>query len=121
MYLAPACTFWLVLGSVWLEVPTILANGSLGVVALAPYKFLAAAAMGFTVNSLAYIVIQTASSLTLKVLGTVKNAVVVWAGIVFLQEKVTGLQVRGWQGAGRELAAAAAAAEGRRCALWQAV
>lgn len=94
MYLAPACTFWLALGSAWLELPAILASGSLGVVAAAPYKFLAAAAMGFTVNSLAYIVIQTASSLTLKVLGTVKNAVVVWAGIVFLQEKVTGLQVR---------------------------
>ena len=51
---------------------------------------------GFGVNSLAYVVIQTASSLTLKVLGTVKNAVVVWIGIVFLHEPVSALQAAGY-------------------------
>ncbi len=65
-------------------------------VAEQPFKFLAAAAMGFGVNSLAYIVIQTASSLTLKVLGTVKNAFVVWLGIVLLGDTMTPIQGGGY-------------------------
>ena len=96
MYLAPACVFWLVLGSLAIEVRPMLASGALSFVAAHPSKFVAAAAMGFGVNSLAYIVIQTASSLTLKVLGTAKNAVVVWLGIFFLHETVTATQGVGY-------------------------
>ncbi|KAL4428420.1 hypothetical protein ABPG75_002509 [Micractinium tetrahymenae] len=96
MYLAPACTFWLALGSLCLEFRPMLEAGAFGLMAERPLKFLSAAAMGFMVNSLAYIVIQSASSLTLKVLGTVKNALVVCLGIVLLSEKVTLLQGVGY-------------------------
>ena len=58
MYLAPACTFWLALGSLLLELRPMLAAGAFGLMAQRPGAFLAAAAMGFAVNSLAYIVIQ---------------------------------------------------------------
>jgi hypothetical protein len=44
----------------------------------------------------AYVVIQTASSLTLKVLGTVKNALVVYLGVAVLAEQVTPLQASGY-------------------------
>ena len=43
--------------------------------------------------------LQSASSLTLKVLGTVKNALVVCLGIALLGEHVTLLQVGSWVGA----------------------
>ncbi|KAK9865387.1 hypothetical protein WJX84_008174 [Apatococcus fuscideae] len=74
MYLAPACFAWLLLGSLILE-------GS---------------CLGLYVNALAYMVIQTGSSLTLKVLGTVKNALVVWLGILIFAEVVTPLQGAGY-------------------------
>lgn len=67
MYLAPACTFWLAIGSAALEYSKMQEEGAFLLMAARPLKFLTAAAMGFMVNSLAYIVIQTASSLTLKV------------------------------------------------------
>ena len=58
MYLAPACTFWLLIGSTVLELRPMLASGAFGLMLERPVKFLAAAMMGFAVNSLAYIVIQ---------------------------------------------------------------
>ena len=94
MYLAPACFFWLMAGVAVLEWPAMRDNNALQLIFNKPLVYFAAAAMGFCVNLLAYMVIQTASSLTLKVLGTIKNAIVVWIGIIFLQELVTKLQVR---------------------------
>ena len=67
MYLAPACFFWLLLGVAAIEWPAMQANNALQLIADKPITYFAAAAMGFCVNLLAYMVIQTASSLTLKV------------------------------------------------------
>ena len=68
MYLAPACSLWLLLGIAIVEWPRMAAENALGLIAAKPLLYLSAAAMGFGVNSLAYIVIQLASSLTLKVI-----------------------------------------------------
>lgn len=67
MYLAPATTAWLFVGSIFLELPSMLRTGAFIVVATKPITFCFAAVLGFGVNSMAYIVIQTSSSLTLKV------------------------------------------------------
>lgn len=67
MHLAPACSFWLLLGVAFYEWPKMVEANAMGLIYAKPLLYLAAAAMGFAVNSLAYIVIQLASSLTLKV------------------------------------------------------
>ena len=67
MYLAPACFFWLMAGMAVLEWPAMQDNNALQLIFNKPLTYFAAAAMGFCVNLLAYMVIQTASSLTLKV------------------------------------------------------
>jgi Triose-phosphate Transporter family len=96
MYLAPACCFWLGIGFYFIELRPMLASGYYQVVAAQPWKFVFAAGMGFAVNAVAYIIIQTASSLSLKVLGTVKNAFVVWLGIFLLGDTITMLQATGY-------------------------
>ena len=93
MYLAPACTMWLVLGVAIVEWPAMARENALGLIRDKPALYMAAAAMGFGVNALAYVVIQMASSLTLKVLGTSKNALIVWIGVAFIGDVITGLQV----------------------------
>ncbi len=67
MHLAPACSFWLLLGVAFYEWPKMAQANALSLIYAKPLLYLAAAAMGFGVNILAYIVIQLASSLTLKV------------------------------------------------------
>ncbi|KXZ50871.1 hypothetical protein GPECTOR_14g121 [Gonium pectorale] len=96
MYLAPACCFWLLIGCCIIEVPHILARGDLVIVLKNPVLFLSAAVMGFAVNTLAYTTIKLASSLTLKVLGTVKNTLLVVCGVLFFSEVVTGVQGFGY-------------------------
>ena len=111
MYLAPACTLWSALGVWCFEWPTMQRASALSLVAAKPGVYLAAAAMGFGVNWLAFLLIQLASSLTLKVclqsehdcmhrvpqvLGTVKNTLTVWLGILMFGETVTPLQGVGY-------------------------
>lgn len=67
MYLAPACTAWLALGVAIVEWRAMVEAGAFQIMRDNAGGFVLAAMMGFGVNSLAYVVIQSASSLTLKV------------------------------------------------------
>ena len=96
MYTAPACVFWLSIGSMVFELQRMLAANAFAKIVASPMLYGSAAAMGFMVNATAYLTIQLAGSLTVKVLGTVKNAVVVWLGVLLWAEPVTMLQLGGY-------------------------
>ncbi|KAF6253764.1 triose-phosphate transporter family-domain-containing protein [Scenedesmus sp. NREL 46B-D3] len=96
MWMAPACWLWLMLGAAVMEWPRMLAQGHHLIPLQHPLLFLLAACLGFAVNVLAYATIKLASSLTLKVLGCVKNAVVILAAMLLFAEQVTPLQAVGY-------------------------
>ncbi len=60
-----------------------------------PFWYLGAVSLGFVVNVAAALGIQRTSSLTFKVVGCVKNTLVVWCGIL-LGDRVEGLQMLGY-------------------------
>lgn len=79
-----------------MEWPDILANGHHIIPMQHAGLFLLAACLGFVVNVLAYATIKLASSLTLKVLGCVKNALVIIAAILLYAEEVNWTQGVGY-------------------------
>ena len=58
-----------------------------------PFIFISASFMGLGVNYLSYLVIQATSSLTMKVLSTIRNIGIIFIGIAFYGEIVTSYQV----------------------------
>eukprot|EP00803_Ostreobium_quekettii_P005683 evm.model.scf_1270.4 EVM.evm.TU.scf_1270.4 scf_1270:40335-43122(+) len=96
MYLAPACVFWLVVGVFFFEYEAMVEANAAALVLRSPLKYLTAAALGFGVNSMAYWVIVLSSSLTLKLLATVKSAALVLFCALFLGETVTLIEAVGY-------------------------
>lgn len=96
MYLAPVCAFWLLLGSAFFEYPQMVAEGTIELVKAHPHYYLTSAMLGFMTNALAFGVIKLASSLTLKVVGTVKNSATVFFGVLLFGDAVSFTQVMGY-------------------------
>lgn len=89
--LAPASAFWLFLASAIYEFPSMIKADAFSIILLNPFTFIAASSMGLGINFLSYLVIQSTSSLTMKVLGTVRNIFTILLGVLFYGE-VIGLQ-----------------------------
>lgn len=96
MYLAPACSGWLMAGAVLVEWPQMAASGGVDIAREYAGLFLLAAFMGFLINALAYTTIKLASSVTLKVLGIVRNTFLVVFAVMFRGEVVTQVQGVGY-------------------------
>ena len=61
-----------------------------------PWLFMLSATLGIAVNFCTFLVIKATSSVTLKVLGTARNAGLVLWSACMLSEKVTPLELAGY-------------------------
>jgi len=86
--LSPASAFWLFLASALYELPTMYKDNALAIILDNIPAFFVASFMGIGVNYLSYLVIQYTSSLTMKILGTVRNIILIFYG-VFMHGEVT--------------------------------
>ena len=94
--MAPASFGFLVLGIMAFEWEALRVEDGLGKIAENPHKYAAAAFLGFLVNLLTLGVIKSTSSLTFKVMGQVKNTVVIVMSVLIFGSAITGLQVFGY-------------------------
>lgn len=95
-YLAPAGALCLFAASAMMEMTAILEKGSLSLILQHPWMFLGAAFLGLGVQFLTFLVIQATGSVTLKVLGTARNAFLVVVSVYFMDELVMPLQFFGY-------------------------
>jgi hypothetical protein len=99
LYITPAGFFWLQLGSCIYEYPEMHETGAFQRITTELPIFMACSLLGFAVNTAGFCVIQTTGAVTLKVLGTARNAGLIVFCWVFLGETITGLEGVGYIGA----------------------
>ena len=94
--LSPASAFWLFLFSFIFEAREMYHTNAILIIRHNIPMFLAAASLGLFVNFLSYFVIQATSSLTLKILGGVRNILTIAVGVVRYSEIVSVLELVGY-------------------------
>ena len=94
--MAPASLFFLVIGILVFESNALLEENGVGKITSNPLMYMLAAMLGFAVNFLTLGVIKSTSSLTFKVMGQVKNTVVIWLSVVLFGSDITSIQVVGY-------------------------
>eukprot|EP01038_Epipyxis_sp_PR26KG_P014478 gene14478-19434_t len=87
--LSPASAAWLFMFSMYFEFPKMVEKNAFSIILNNPLTFLATSFMGIGVNFLSYLVIQYTSSLTMKVLGTVRNIFVIIIGVLAYKEVIS--------------------------------
>jgi hypothetical protein len=99
-FIAPISALWLFSASAIMELPRAMEpiNWRRAVATLHadPMLFLSSAALGFGVNICTFLVIKSTNSVTLKVLGTARNAGLVLVASWMYNEHITRLEATGY-------------------------
>jgi len=93
---APVGAFFLFATAAVLEFPRIFFSGAIGTVLANPFTFSTAILLAIGVNYSTYFVIQTTGSLTLKVIGTLRNMGLICFGVMFRGEVLVAKQLIGY-------------------------
>ena len=98
--MAPISALWLFSAAMASEMPRAVLPANWEhirqVVTAEPMLFLASAALGFGVNICTFLVIKTTNSVTLKVLGTARNAGLVLASAWLYDENISAMEASGY-------------------------
>lgn len=95
-YMAPVSALWLFTASAFLELPRAFRSNAWTVVQDQYQLFILSALLGFFVNICTFLVIKATNSVTLKVLGTARNAGLVVFSTLLLGESVTRMELAGY-------------------------
>jgi len=94
--LSPASALWLFLASLIFEMPKMYARKDILILIENPFPFLMMTLTGVGMNFVSNLVIQFTSSLTMKILTTMRNVLLVFVGIFCYGEIVTDIQMIGY-------------------------
>lgn len=94
--LSPASAFWLFLASAYFESRKMVEEDAFSIIKANPLAFLAASSLGLGINFLTYYVIQATSSLTMKILGGVRNIGTIFVGVLRYGEVVDHREALGY-------------------------
>lgn len=88
-YLSPAAAFWLFFTSAIIEGPKMYHNGGFQILWDKQIYFVFASFTGIAVNIISYLVIKSSSSLTVTILGTVRNVLLVLVGVANYNDQIS--------------------------------
>ena len=95
-FMSPLCACWLVLGSLVMEAPKMIAEGALARVGPNWMRFVVGGLGGFCVNLAVFLVVKNFSALSLKVIATIRNMGIVLVSIIRYGDPVTSLETVGY-------------------------
>ena len=95
-FMSPLCACWLVLGSLVMEAPKMIAEGALARVGPNWPRFVVGGLGGFCVNLAVFLVVKHFSALSLKVIATIRNMGIVLVSVVRYGDPVTSLEAVGY-------------------------